>query len=306
MRISEIKEYVNIAYTNLEYKINSNGNGIFNLVGIQELKIAIDSLCKANIIKVEQDKLYEQILSSVSGYLTYNSQQIVDVRKELENLDYMIDKLHSWVNEYMPDAEDETTVYIKLPEIVDMDNLLKVTTMLQKAFPRVVSEIGGEVKIKRIEYGTDWVVISVGIVSATKLIMYIANCASKIAQKIIQTKSFYKQYELHKMQVEILDGIKKANEVILQNEMRQYAEQIEKDNYSDSDTDNERIERLRVAISETAKIIEAGGEIYPPKILSANESIRNNTPDYQKLLSLRVPKELLSRNEDIKNENEQP
>lgn len=178
--------------------------------------------------------------------------------------------------------------------------MVKASNIINKALSRSIAEIGGEVRVKHLDYGSSWIIISTGTALAAKLAMLLANAAFTIAQKYYGIKMLRQQYERCRMGTEIMRTIKDVNEKIIAADVRTLAEQIEKKTYTD--TNNERIERLRVSITEMCKLIELGGEIHPALIGNSDNSIV--APDYKSLLNVIKSTGELPRSEDIKSEEE--
>ena len=219
----------------------------------------------------------------------------------MQALESTINILHKWINDYFPDNEDDTTINIKLPQLCQIDDLVKAIGIINKALSRSVAESGGEIKIRHLDYGSSWLIVSAGTILAAKLVMLLADAGFKIAQKYYGVKMMQQQYERFNMGTEMLKSIKEANEKIIATDARVLAEHIEKDIYTD--TDNERIERLRVSITEMSKLIELGGEVHPALICASDNNV--NTPDYKSLLNVIKNAGELPRNENIKSEGEQ-
>ena len=99
----------------------------------------------------------------------------------------------------------------------------------------------------------------------------------------------------------MLKYIQETNEKIIAYDTRILAEHMEKDFYPDSD--NERIERLRVSITEMTKLIELGGEVHP-SLITTSEG-KTNIPDYNSLIGIMKSAGELPRNEESKSEGKE-
>lgn len=301
MRLQDIKMHINNAYNSFDDKYSTQ-NGNYYLENVQALRTAIKELYEAEII-VRNDlelNIFTVIDSCMTDRLTLDSSQISVFKEELAKIKYTIKMFHDWVNRYLPDNDDDTTVNIKLPPLNQIEDLGNVTNIINKALSQSVSEIGGEAKIKRLEYGSSWLVITVGTYMAEKLVMTLADAAFKIAQKYYGIKMMQQQYERISMGTDMLKTIKEANETIISKDIRKFAEDIEKEYYPENDRDNERIERLRVSINEMSKLIESGGEIHPSLICSSDNN--ENQPDYKLLLNVIKSAGELPTNEELTQE----
>lgn len=297
MRLSDIKRYINIAYENYNCNSSEMSSGLLQYKEIEGTKTAIKALAKAGIIPINEDP-YSLFASTFSNFINVDPTKHPDIKFKMQALQSTINILYEWINRYFPDDEDDTTINIKLPKLNQVDDLVKASGIINKALSQSVAEIGGEVKIKCLDYGSSWLIITAGTVLAAKLVMLLADAGFKIAQKYYGIKAMQQQYERYNMGTETLKTIKEANEKIIATDARVLAEHIEKDVYPN--TDNERIERLRVSITEMSKLIELGGEIHPALISTSDNDI--STPDYKSLLNVIKSTGELPRNEDIKSE----
>lgn len=233
--------------------------------------------------------------------ITTDGSQINIFKDEISKLQSTITVLHNWLNRYVLDENDDVTINIKFPNLNKMEDLVNASSIINKALSRSVSEIGGEVKIKHLEYGSSWIIISLGVAAAVKLALMLADAAFKIAQKYYGIRMMQQQYERYSMGTDMLRTIKEANEKIIADDTRVFAENIEKELYEKKN--NERIERLRVSIAEMTKLIELGGEVHPSLITYQNHNIQ--TPDYKSLHGVIKSIGELPRNEESKSEEEE-
>lgn len=302
MRLSDIKRYINIAYENYNCNSTDMSSGLIQYKDTEGTKLAIKALDKAGIISIYEDP-YSLFASTFSNFINVDPGKHPNIKFKMQALESTISILHKWINEYLPDDEDDTTINIKLPKLYQVNDLVKASGIINKALSQSVAESGGEVKIRHLDYGSSWLIISAGTALAAKLVMLLADAGFKIAQKYYGIKMMQQQYERFNMGTEMLKTIKEANEKIIATDARVLAEHIEKDIYKDTDTDNERIERLRVSITEMSKLIELGGEVHPALICASDNNI--STPDYKSLLNVIKNAGELPRNENIKSEGEQ-
>lgn len=302
MRLIDIKIHIERAYSFFDPKYSNSGNTHY-IDNVQSLKIAIQHLYDAGIIERNSSSIniYTIIDSSMTDRIIVDSSQINGYSVELSKLKYVINVLHSWIQRYVPDEEDEETINIKLPQLYKIDDLIKASSLINKALSQSISEIGGEIKIKHLEYGSSWVIISAGTALAAKLILALANAAFKITQKYYGVKIMQQQYERYSAATEVLKYIQETNEKIIAYDTRILAEHMEKDFYPDSD--NERIERLRVSITEMTKLIELGGEVHP-SLITTSEG-KTDIPDYNSLIGIMKSAGELPRNEESKSEGKE-
>ena len=236
MRLSDIKQYINIAYENYNCNSTDLNNGLIQYTEIEGIRKAIIALNKAGIISQLEDP-YSLFISSFADSINISPGKHPNVKFKMQALESTINILHKWINDYFPDNEDDTTINIKLPQLCQIDDLVKAIGIINKALSRSVAESGGEIKIRHLDYGSSWLIVSAGTILAAKLVMLLADAGFKIAQKYYGVKMMQQQYERFNMGTEMLKSIKEANEKIIATDARVLAEHIEKDIYTD--TDNE-------------------------------------------------------------------
>lgn len=294
MRLIDIKKNINFASENFNpsYKQLSNNN--IQLSNIDQLRTSIQSLLDVDLLPNEDP--YNFIVSIYSDTLIVDPNKHPDIIKKLEHLRYYIYMLNRWINKYIITEDGEDIISIKLPTINNLDILTKSCSMIDKALTQSVSEFGGEVKFKHLDYGSSWIVLSVTIGKAALFVMGLANAAFYVAKKYYQFKLAQKEYERYSMGNEIIKAIKEANEKIIEEETANKAYELEKEFYKEKEPDPERVRRLKVALSELIKLMEIGGEIHGSSLLTES---KDNKIDY-KLLSLMQPQALL---DDDKNKD---
>lgn len=302
MRLIDIKKYINNICEDFVPAF-SNVSGGYYIENIQALRVAITNLYKAGFLEYENNEgdIYHIIYNSLSERLFVEPSKFESVRFKLLNLEMAIKMMHSWINRYVPDNEDEETINIKLPDIVKIEDLIKASTLINKALSHSVSEIKGELKVKHLDYGSSWLIISAGTVLGAKLVMAIAKAAFDIAKKYYGVKMMQQQYERYSMGTEMIRSVKEANDKIIAYDSRTLAEHIEQEFYSESD--NERIERLRVSITEMSKLIELGGEVHPSLLTASDDDVK--VPDYNSLISVIKSAGELPRNDTEKSQEKQ-
>lgn len=302
MRLIDIKKYINIIYDNFVPSFNNTANGYF-IENVQDLRIAIINLYKVGFLEYTDDEedVFHIIYSSLAEHMVIGSSRIEEIKFKLLNLEMAIKMMHNWINRYVPDNEDEETINIKLPDIIKIEDLIKASTLINKSLSQSIAEIGGELRVKHLDYGSSWLIISAGTVLGAKLVMAIAKAAFDIAKKYYGVKMMQQQYERYSMGTEMLRTVKEANEKIIASDSRTLAEHIEREFYSKSD--NERIERLRVSISEMSKLIELGGEVHPSLLTASHDDVK--VPDYNSLINVIKSAGELPRNDIEKSEEKQ-
>lgn len=304
MRLLDIKRYINIAYENFKPDYSNSNVTTHYLYNVLNLKIAIQALYDSGIMVYSYTEInaYTLIMSSMTDRLVLDANQYNAFKKELEKLKYTISVLHSWISRYVPTEETEDIINIKLPVIKDMASLVKSCAMIDKALTQSVSEFGGEIKFKQLDYGSSWITISAATSAAAAFIMGLSKAAFYVAKKYYAIKLMSKEYERYSMATDIMRTLKEVNEKIIKEEISKKAEEIEKEYYPNEKSEPERVGRLRNAINELTKLIELGGEIHPSAIL---EDTSEDKIDY-KLLSSMFSQGLLTDGKSKEsNENEE-
>lgn len=265
MRLIDIKHKINIAFENYKLKYQSVNGGNIRFDNVENLRTSIKALRDINYLPDEDP--YSFFLSAYSDTIIVDSNQHPAIIDKLKHLNYALALLNDWINDYVPADEDEETINIKFPRISDIEDLIKSCNLINKSLSQSVSEIGGQITFKQLDYGSSWLIISVGTTAATSLVMAIAKAAFYIAKKFYGIKMMAQAYERYKMGTDVMKTMKECNEMILKEEMDKQSKEIEKKFYPDMASDNERCGRLRVAISEMYKLIELGGEVHPSLLL---------------------------------------
>lgn len=293
MRLLDIKRYINFAYENFDPKFSS-GNSTYYLDNVLNLKKSIQALYDSEILVFSETEIdaYTLIVSSITDRFILDGNQHNTYKRELDKLKYTISVLHSWINRYVTTEETEDIINIKLPIIQSLDLLTKSCSMVDKALTQSVSEFGGEIKFKQLDYGSSWITISAKTGAAADFIMGLTKVAYGVAKKYYNIKLMQKEYELQGMVNEMITTIQKFNEKIKNDEINKKAEEIEKQYYKDKSSDPERIGRLRNSINELVKLIELGGEIHPSALL---EKSKENQIDYKSISAI-IPQGLLTDN----------
>lgn len=303
MRLLDIKRYVNIAYDKFNPKFSNSGN-TFYLDNVLEVKQSLLALYDSDILELPglEINTCTQIISSMTDRLILDASQFNIFRRELDKIGKVIFILHSWINRYVQTEETDDIINIKLPAIPDISLLAKSCSMIDKALTQSVSEFGGEIKFKQLDYGSSWVTISVATSAAAAFVMGLARAAYYVAKKYYGIKLMQKEYERQGMVNDMLKTLKEYNEQIIKEEINKKAKAVEEEYYKDQPSDPERVGRLRNSITELTKLIELGGEIHPSSLL---EESKENQIDYKYLSSI-LPQGLLTdgKSEDSQENNE--
>lgn len=299
MRLVDIKQCIDVAFECFAPKY-SNSNGNYYIDNVQNLKKAIQALAEAGFISLN-DSVFKDINSSITDRLILNGSQDSTYRNLLKKLEYTIVLLHEWSNNYInADENNSTTINIKLPQIKNLDELTTVSIILKKAFSRIVSEFGGELKVKQFDHGSYWIILEADSIEVVKFVGALVMAGWKITESLMELTKFF--YEIKSMRLDIhlkeLE-IKELEEKMVREKAIHEASELnkiyfKKENESTTDK-NERLDRIVVSLSEIVKLLKAGGEVRPA--LGIKNEIENIFPDFKEKSISYAKTELLEEKE---------
>ena len=117
MRLIDIKQCINIAFDNLDFKISDIGGGNCRMIGVQKFRIVLFQLSQAGFIQRKDFQFYNDVVNTVdSDKLTYSTNVLSYIADYMVKIVFLVEMLHCWINEYLPVVEDEKTINIKLPK----------------------------------------------------------------------------------------------------------------------------------------------------------------------------------------------
>lgn len=279
MRLLELKKSIDFASQNFQYK-ESNSNGIYYITDVNKVKLGLLELKKVNFLNEKYIKILSPIFDSVGTSISYSDINLYrQITSTLKIISHTIEFLNYWFKLSMPE-EEENIVNIKLPEISNFSELEFISKKLEGNFSRVVSEIdGGKVEIKQFDHGSFWIVLAVGVPAAVFLIASIAWSAAVVAKKMNECKITCAEVKKANLQVEAIQQLVDYQKRMINELAMREAESIE--NKCFPNNDNERSQRIREAIKDTAELLIKGVQIQ--SALSAPENVSNLFPDYKKL-----------------------
>ena len=267
MRLIDIKRYINIAYENFKPNFSNNGS-YYYLENVQQVKKAIQALRDAGILEFSEIKfdITDQILSFMMERCVLDGNQYKVYKDEFSKIQAVITAMYQWINRYVPTEETETIINIKLPQINTLSDFAASANCIKKALSQVVSEAGGNIKVKQLDHGSYWLIIDVGTIEAVALVGLLVGAAYRIAIKVInalkaieELKSLRLDNQLKEYQLDERTFIKaKAQE----ESEKINQEQFGKTKDEDPANFNERNGRICVSIEELVRIIRAGGQIH--------------------------------------------
>lgn len=252
-----VLEEIQYLFTNLE-KFRTS---IRNLSKVAFLKLEIDKIMATATFNDSRDELYvnfdeAQIINNSSNLI---SDQIIGVTK--------------FINELTKD-DQEYLIYIKLPELSSIDEFISILGEIKKAVEIPSLEIGGEAKILNCEPGSIWVTILLGSLVAVRLIGKLVKIATDANLEIQKAKIFKNYAGNLKLQNAILEKVKEAQDETLKTLIQQGAKEISDEEFQD--TNNERVERLKLAIKSISNLLEKGAQFLPS--FKSSEEIKQLYP----------------------------
>jgi len=301
MRLIDIKRSINLAKESFKYKIGS-GDGCYHIEGIQQIKVSLSELYKIDLLEEIKDPFIETIQSTDLDKLITNSSEHNRRLLLLDKIKYLIDNLAMWINGYVKDDDTETTVGIKLPQMNTLNDLTRYTTWMQKSLEQILPQYGGFVKFKKLEHGSDWVMIEVDRIETVLLIAGLV----KSAHELLKTFLMYKETFL-RMEGMALDNegkkleLERSRESLEKEDIRIKAESVNVDFFSDSkynksiDSENERIGYIAKSLKDLVNLLGAGLEVHLS--ISAPREAQDSIPEYKTLKPTHIAG-ILSKNDD--------
>lgn len=292
MRLIDIKQCINIAFDNLDFKAADIGGGNCRISGVQNFRIVLLQLLKAGFIRKVDFKFYDDIVNTINSdsLLCSSPGYISDY---IVKIGYLVRLLHNWINEYIPEEQDEETVNIKLPQIKNFDILNKVANELRLAFSTIISEYkGGKIEIVQFDHGSYWCVVKVG--TALLLFTGLAWAGAVVAKKTIECRSAYEVYRNASARNEMLEELKRLNKAQIDIVVTQEAKLIQQEHFNKED--HEQLERIKNSILNISELILKGTEIQPA--IAAPEDVKNLFPDFSCLPLIESRTKKLTENID--------
>lgn len=179
--------------------------------------------------------------------------------------------------------EDESSIQIKLPDPQDFHEAVGFMADIEKVITQNVVNptIQGRVTLVGWQTGSFWLTLLLGSPAAVVLVGGLASAAALVYRKYKEAEVIDKLVEGLEIKNESLEdlrkGMRRAIDVMIENE----AQKLKGEHFKGG-TDAEQTERLKLAITTFADLIQKGAEIHPA--LTAPENVKNVFPDFDKLL----------------------
>jgi hypothetical protein len=280
MNINEIKEKIiqNVDYLQYSSSYTSGlGDKPYVAKKLIQLREAINELSDIQLILPEIAEIKKTSLFSSfkdEDYFTSNENSILD------SSIYRIRTGLSFLLRYKLQIETpEHGLYLKLPEIINFDDLARVANDLKKAIemPIVDQNDGGYVQIKSAESGSIWLIISVGTFSGVNLVGAICWASAVIRKKKAEAKIYEEHAKTLELKNEVLESILAAQKQQYKNILQAEAEQIANNHFNNQSP--EVIERLKLSLTTVSELIDRGAQILP----SSDKELTKSFPNYSNL-----------------------
>lgn len=300
MRLIDIKRSINIAKENFEYSYSTTSNNNY-ISKIQNLKIVFSELVKCGLLE-PGNEFIQAALSSNSDSLSMNSTLYSSRLEFLKDVQFLLDNLHIWINNYVPyDQDEDTTINIKLPNIPTLKSFAETSVKLEKSLSYISYVYGGEsVKVQQLDHGSLWVIISVCGVQIVKALGKAISFAYDIAEKHINLQKMKEELRKARIENDAIENLSKIQEQAINNLLNDAARELNQE-LSPEELDNERIEKLELSIRQLTDLIISGMEFHPA--LTASAEIIQDFPTNYSIEASEVSG-LLSNQRETSNENE--
>jgi len=285
MRLRRIKQTLenNIEYLNYKREYLQGNQPGFLYTDITNLKIALE--------KVKNLGLYKSLISEIETSIIFSTSQdeiILTDAKEDTRLKKGLEVVRSGcyallvvLKELYHEEDDESTLYLQMPKIKDLEDLSKKSKLLHTAISQSILDpsIKGTIKVRSYDIGSLWIVITVGSVLAVKLMGGIVWAAAVVRKKKMEFKKFEKHLKSLTIRSESQEDLKDAQKKQLESLLAAEAENLANQFYKGNDA--EKTERVKYSIKLICELMGKGVEIHPA--LKAPAEIGKLFPDYANL-----------------------
>ena len=266
----------------LNYKreyLSGNHPG-FLYTDITNLKIAIE--------RVKNQGLYVSLISEIETSIIFSTSQdeiiLTDAKEDTrlkKGLEVVRSGCHALLmilKELYDEKEDDSTIYVQMPKIKDLEDLSKKSKILHNAISQSILDpsIKGTIKVRSYDIGSLWIIITVGSVMAVKLIGGLVWAAAVIRKKKMEFKTFEQHVKCLEIKTESMVDLKDAQKKQLEESLEAEAGNLAAQFYKSGNA--EKTERLKYSIKLISDLMDKGVEIHPS--LNASKEVGNMYPDY--------------------------
>ena len=282
MRLRRIKQTLEGNMVHLNYKreyLSGNQPG-FLYTDITNLKIAIE--------RVKNQGLYVSLISEIETSIIFSTSQdeiiLTDAKEDTrlkKGLEVVRSGCHALLmilKELYDEKEDDSTIYVQMPKIKDLEDLSKKSKNLHNAISQSILDpsIKGTIKVRSYDIGSLWIIITVGSVMAVKLIGGLVWAAAVIRKKKMEFKTFEQHVKCLEIKTESMVDLKDAQKKQLEESLEAEAGNLASQFYKSGNA--EKTERLKYSIKLISDLMDKGVEIHPS--LNASKEVGNMYPDY--------------------------
>lgn len=285
MRLRRIKKTLeeNIVHLNYKREYLSGNHPGFLYTDIANLKLAIE--------RVKNHGLYVSLISEIESSVIFSTSQdeiILTDAKEDTRLKKGLDVVRSGCNallmiltELYQEKEEDSTIYVQLPKIKDLEDLSKKSKVLHNAISQTILDpsIKGTIKVRSYDVGSLWIILTVGSVMAVKLIGGLVWAAAVIRKKKMEFKTFEQHVKRLKIKTESMADLKDAQKKQLEESLEAEADNLVAQFYKNGNT--EKTERVKYSIKLISDLMDKGVEIHPA--LSASKEVGKMFPDFSNI-----------------------
>lgn len=288
MRLRTIKHKIEEILPELEVIATKRNSSppTFQLTNPEDLKYAILEIEELEIVSDLLSELQDQSFYSFNGEsLIIHQPEYNILNKTIPQLKIILEATAESIEKAQNHEIDSTLVIsIRIPEILDFEELEKVSSKLTKIFSQTLlsDEIEGGFKIIGFDSGSNWIDI---LATSTAIVQTIGGLAwsGAVVFKKLQ-EGLLVQQKVREMKISnnaIEEVVEKSKEGV--NEIAEKEAQFIYNKYF-SGKDPEQIARIKMALKEIADLYNKGGTIMPS--LEASEEVAEEFPDISELPSI--------------------
>jgi hypothetical protein len=285
MKLLRIKKTLenNIVHLNYKREYLSGNQPGYLYTDLNNLKYAIE--------KVKDLGLYESLISEIQTTIIFSTVQdeiiLTDSKEDTrlkKGLEIMRSGCHALLmilKELYQEEDDESTIYIRMPKIKDLEDLSKKSKLLHAALSQSILDpsVKGNIKVKSYDIGSLWITVTVGSAQAVKLIGGIVWAAAVIRKKKRQFKTFEQHVKCLDIKSDSMEDLKDAQKKQLDLSLKAEANNLVAQFYKGNDT--EKTERIKYSIKLISDLMDKGVEIHPA--LNAPKEVEDLFPDFKHL-----------------------
>ncbi|WPO78638.1 hypothetical protein [Flavobacterium sp. KACC 22761] len=280
MNLTELEDRIKNNYYKLIYKssyVSSASDKSYVGTNLIELRQALKEFEGVEIIDNELN-----LIKSTSLFSSYNDEEMFTSKENMiidKNVEAIRIGLEFLLRYKIQITKPDHGLYIKLPEVINFEDLSKVANDLKKSIEIPINDQqdGGYVQIQSAESGSIWLLISVGTISAVNLIGGICWAAAVLRKKKAEAKIFEEHARTLELKNDGLAQIIEAQKQQYKNILQAEAEEIANKNFNNNSP--EVIERLKLSLTTTADLIDRGTKILP----SSDKELSQSFPNYSNL-----------------------